>query len=73
MPIDPDVQREINRLTAQIGVLDGSVRRLATRLDAAEKNSPSAVLGEIRDLLRPLAAIAQSILDVKAGALGVRN
>mgnify|MGYP003345605549 CR=1 FL=1 len=74
MPMTP---QEMERAIANLqSALNGQVAintAQGQRIEALEKLNGGAVLAEIRDLLKPLSATAQTILDVKAGALGVRK
>jgi hypothetical protein len=54
MPIDLDVQRELARLTGQIGALDTSMRRLAERMAQLEKASPGPQIARIAEALNQL-------------------
>lgn len=87
MPVDPDVQKLIDALRleiAQIRTENGRLRTMVveqgTRLKAVEDKLAAgatvpeslAKIAERLVLLEPLAKRAQQILDVQAGALGVR-
>ena len=69
MPIDPDTQAALNKLSAQIGKLDESVRRLAGRVDALEKSGVGAVVEAIRLQTTEIRAIA----DAAHGPYGGRT
>ena len=51
MPIDPDTQRELTRLSGQIAGLDTSVRRLAERVANLEKMSAGPQVARVVDAL----------------------
>lgn len=84
MPVDPDVQKLIDGLRLEIASLkteNGRCRTLlvehAARLKAIEDKLAAGPtvpdsLAKIAERLLPLSVRAQQILDVQAGALGVR-
>lgn len=87
MPVDHDVQKLIDALRleiAQVRTENGRLRTMVveqgTRLKAVEDKLAAgatvpeslAKIAERLALLGPLAERAQQILDVQAGALGVR-
>lgn len=71
--MDPEVKRLIDTQAALNAAQAKQIAALVARVEQLERQAPAFVLGEIRDLLRPLSAHAGRILAVQAGALGVRQ
>ena len=57
MPIDPDTQRELTRLSGQIAGLDTSIRRLAERMAQLEKANPGPQVARVVDALNEFGAM----------------
>jgi len=67
-----DAEREITALKALVVGLQRSNGTLTNRIAALEQQAATGGVQQVVDLLRPIAAYTEKILQVQAGAVGVR-